>query len=73
MGWNRISTGEYAYFVHSYICVPDDPSITTMTAQYGSEFCAGVQQKNFFGVQWHPEKSGEVGDRYLLSFAKLCK
>ena len=73
MGWNKLSTGDYAYFVHGYSCVPDDLSITTMTVQYGKPLCAGVRQDNFFGVQWHPEKSGDVGDRYLLSFAELCK
>lgn len=73
MGWNRLSTGDYAYFVHSYVCVPDDPDATSMTVQYGGQLCAGVQQGNFFGVQWHPEKSGDIGDRSLLSFAALCK
>jgi len=73
MGWNRLSTGDYAYFVHNYACEPSDLSIVTMTTAYGSDLCAGVQQANFFGVQWHPEKSGDVGDRYLLSFSKLCK
>ncbi len=73
MGWNRLSTGQYAYFAHSYVCVPSDPGVITMTACYDVPFCAGVQQDNFFGVQWHPEKSSDVGDRYLLSFAELCK
>ena len=73
MGWNKLSTGEYAYFVHGYTCVPDDPSITTMTVQYCEPLCAGVRKDNFFGAQWHPEKSGDAGDRYLLSFAELCK
>ncbi|NOS68270.1 MAG: imidazole glycerol phosphate synthase subunit HisH [Candidatus Peribacteraceae bacterium] len=73
MGWNRLSTGGYAYFVHSYICEPDDPGVITQTVQYGSPICAGVRQKNFFGVQWHPEKSAEAGDQFLLSFAQLCK
>ncbi len=73
MGWNRLDTGQYAYFAHSYFCVPDDPRLVTMTAQHGVVFCAGVRQRNFFGVQWHPEKSGETGDRLLRSFATLCK
>lgn len=73
MGWNRLSTGDYAYFVHSYTCVPDDSRAITQTSQYGSTICAGVRRKNFFGLQWHPEKSGQAGDRYLLSFSSLCK
>ncbi len=73
MGWNLLSTGSYAYFVHGYSCMPHDPLMTTMTAQYGTEICAGVRKKNFFGLQWHPEKSGQAGDNYLLSFVELCK
>jgi len=73
MGWNKLSTGEYAYFVHSYACKPSNQITSTMTVQYGESICAGVQQDNFFGVQWHPEKSGDAGDRYLLSFASLCR
>lgn len=73
MGWNVLSTGEYAYFVHSYVCMPADPRIITLTAQHGVPICAGVRKENLFGLQWHPEKSGRTGDRYLLSFATLCK
>ena len=73
MGWNRLDTGRYVYFAHSYYCVPADPSVTTMTVRHGEDICAGVRQGNFFGVQWHPEKSGETGDRFLRSFALLCK
>lgn len=83
MGWNKFqpsprlrsagSTGDFAYFVHSYVCEPSDQGVTTMIVQYGEPLCAGVQEGNFFGVQWHPEKSGDAGDRYLLSFADLCK
>ncbi|MFA6523805.1 MAG: imidazole glycerol phosphate synthase subunit HisH [Candidatus Peribacteraceae bacterium] len=73
MGWNRLSTGDYAYFVHSYCCEPADASVITMTARYGSDLCAGVRQRNFLGLQWHPETSGATGDRSLLSFASLCK
>jgi imidazole glycerol phosphate synthase glutamine amidotransferase subunit len=72
IGWNQLEGGQYVYFVHSYFCVPADPGIVTMTVQHGITFCAGIRQGNFFGVQWHPEKSGAAGDRFLLSFAKLC-
>jgi len=73
MGWNLLNTGEYVYFIHSYACVPVDSSVVTMTTSYGSTICAGVRRNNFFGLQWHPEKSGLTGDRYLLSFFSLCK
>lgn len=73
MGWNLLNTGEYVYFVHSYVCMPADPCMITQTSQYGSTICAGVRRKNLFGLQWHPEKSGQAGDRFLLSFSSLCK
>lgn len=73
MGWNRLSTGGYVYFVHGYVCVPADSRVITMSTWHGVEICAGVRFKNFFGVQWHPEKSSTVGDNYLRAFAKLCK
>ncbi len=73
MGWNRLDTGQFAYFAHSYYCLPDDPRVVTMTARHGVVFCAGVRQRNFLGVQWHPEKSGATGDRLLRAFATLCK
>ena len=72
IGWNRLSTGGYAYFVHGYVCVPDDPAVVTMTVQHGEKL-AGLRFRNFFGVQWHPEKSGRTGDRLLATFAALCE
>ena len=72
MGWNRLSSGHYAYFVHSYACHPADPGDITMTTNYGFQVCAGVQRGNLIGVQWHPEKSGEAGDLLLEGFADLC-
>jgi glutamine amidotransferase len=73
MGWNRLDTGQYAYFAHSYFCVPDDPRVVATTVRHGLVFCAGLRQGNVFGVQWHPEKSGETGDRLLRSFAAVCR
>lgn len=72
MGWNKLSTGEYAYFVHSFVCVPDDPCVITMTVRYGTDLCAGVRLQNFYGLQWHPEKSAAAGDAFLRSFGRLC-
>ena len=72
MGWNRLNTGDYAYFVHNFVCEPDDARIVTQTVRYGSTLCAGIRQGNFYGVQWHPEKSGAAGDALLRSFAALC-
>lgn len=73
IGWNRLDSGEYAYFVHEYACFPTDPTVTTMSVRHGVTFCAGLRLRNFFGLQWHPEKSGRTGDRFLQAFAELCK
>jgi glutamine amidotransferase len=73
IGWNRLSTGQYAYFVHRYVCVPENPRVVTMTVEHGATLCAGIRQGNYFGVQWHPEKSGPTGDRLFQSFAVLCR
>ena len=80
MGWNRIGNlesklfkgidgGEYVYFVHSYypeLC-PDTIAITT----HGKMFSAALKYENFYGTQFHPEKSGDVGERIIANFLKL--
>jgi glutamine amidotransferase len=81
MGWNQVFTkkecplfkdikdGSYFYFVHSYALeVSDD---TAATSNYGQQFTAVVQKDNFFGAQFHPEKSGAVGAKFLENFIKL--
>jgi glutamine amidotransferase len=82
MGWNQldfesdaalvtgIGRGEYVYFVHSYRA-PVGPW-TVATSDYGGEFSAVVQQRNFFGAQFHPERSGPVGARLLAGFLELA-
>ncbi len=81
MGWNElelrgpcgvldgIGDGAYAYFVHSY-AAPVGP-YTRAASRYGIEFSAVVEQGNFFGTQFHPERSSEVGTRILDNFLKL--
>jgi imidazole glycerol-phosphate synthase subunit HisH len=78
MGWNRmqmdrgnplfegIPEGSYMYFVHSYFV--GDCVYTIARTTYTDTFSAAVQYRNFFGVQFHPEKSGESGSRMLLNF-----
>ena len=77
MGWNDISdlspqlfdgvsAGSRVYFVHSYFVEPCAETIATTI--YGQAFSAAVQRGNFFGVQFHPEKSGAVGARILENF-----
>ncbi len=78
MGWNRlrfrgdsallrgVENGAYAYFVHSY-AAPEGPYARAVT-DYGGAFCAVVEQDNFFGTQFHPERSSSVGARILRNF-----
>ncbi|MBE7176722.1 MAG: imidazole glycerol phosphate synthase subunit HisH [Mucilaginibacter polytrichastri] len=81
-GWNSISwdkpsalfsgidKGTHMYFVHSYF-IEYNPTFTAAFTEYGPRFSAAVQKGNFFGVQFHPEKSGEPGGRILKNFSEL--
>jgi len=80
MGWNQlqnlssplfrgIDEGAHAYFVHSYK-VASAPE-TIATANYGSPFSAALQKGNFYGVQFHPEKSAKTGVKILKNFLEL--
>ena len=82
MGWNSLHItqsggvfantreGEHVYFVHSYSARCEDKYITAVT-EYGADIVAAVQKGNIFGVQFHPEKSGNVGLRILRAFCAL--
>jgi imidazole glycerol-phosphate synthase subunit HisH len=72
MGWSRLAVsdpmigladGDYAYFAHSFACDPG--AATRASADYGREIPAVVAQRNFWGAQFHPERSGEAGARFL--------
>ena len=81
MGWNTLSIGRpsalldgvandaYAYFVHSYALSLGPATIAT--SDYGRPFSACVQWHNFLGVQFHPERSAQVGARLLQNFLSL--
>jgi len=80
MGWNclydlkgdlfrGLDDGNFVYFVHSYY-VPVG-KYTSATCNYISEFSAALQKDNFFSTQFHPEKSGEVGQLILRNFINL--
>ncbi|MBQ1252858.1 MAG: imidazole glycerol phosphate synthase subunit HisH [Alistipes sp.] len=80
MGWNSIGNlesklfkgiegGEYVYFVHSYY--PELCPDTIATTTHGKMFSAALKYENFYGTQFHPEKSGDVGERIIANFLKL--
>lgn len=80
MGWNTItnlqgplfrgiSEGAFVYYVHSYR--PEPCEATIATTAYGIPFSGALQRDNFFGTQFHPEKSGPVGQQILTNFLKL--
>jgi glutamine amidotransferase len=80
MGWNSLHElkdplldqsleGQYVYFVHSFY-VPTATE-TAAIAHYGIPFSAALQKDNFFATQFHPEKSGDVGERILKNFLRI--
>ncbi len=80
MGWNDIRAEKesvllrdlpeepYVYFVHSYACFTDRAEDVLTSTEYGVRFCSAVQRGNIFGTQFHPEKSGRVGEQILKNF-----
>lgn len=81
MGWNQIEhdethpllrgipSGSYFYFVHSYALEVTDATLAR--CDYGQPFTAIVGRDNFFGAQFHPERSGPAGARLLQNFLEL--
>jgi glutamine amidotransferase len=85
MGWNELKIKNkncpllkgimeraYVYFCHSYYPEPDNRALTAASCEYGQEFSCMVWQDNIYGVQFHPEKSQEVGLKILKNFVDLC-
>ena len=68
-----IGDGAYAYFVHSYYPIPDEPGDLLATTEYGLEFASVVGRGRVWGAQFHPEKSQDVGLRLLQNFAGLVR
>lgn len=60
----------FFYFVHSFVCEPEDGNVVIGETEYGSTFASIVAHKNICGVQFHPEKSQRDGLRLLHNFAK---
>lgn len=68
-----VKDGDFAYFVHSYYSVPDDDSVILATTDYGVDFASVVGTGHVFGIQFHPEKSQDVGLQILRNFAMVVE
>jgi len=80
MGWNTIcnlksdlfkglTDGEYMYLVHSFYAENCKETIASTT--YETEYATALQKDNFYGTQFHPEKSGIAGSKILQNFLNL--
>jgi len=79
IGWNKIEhlksplfkdlNEDFIYMVHSYYAPNCNEAIATST--YGLEYSAALQKNNFYGTQFHPEKSGEYGAKVLENFISI--
>ena len=84
MGWNELEIKRpgallagvddysWVYFVHSYYIRPRSSDVITAESDYGLKVPAVIEHKNFFGTQFHPEKSGKVGQTIISNFIKEC-
>lgn len=84
IGWNSLTfyhdsplfkgldSGAYVYFVHSFSAQGTPPEQMIATTDYGAPVTAAVCSGNFYGTQFHPEKSGETGLAMLRNFARLA-
>lgn len=83
MGWNElifqqnhpllknIKEKDYVYFVHSYMAYPTDDELVAYCEYGGEKITASVAKDNVMGCQFHPEKSGAVGQKILLAFKEM--
>lgn len=67
----NIKNNSYFYFVHSYYVKPKDKSIILTETEYGERFVSGIAKDNIYGVQFHPERSGDIGLKLLKNFCNL--
>lgn len=84
MGWNQIEpeqdhhllenivSGDFAYFAHSYYAAPADSADTIARTEYGQRFASIVARDNICAIQFHPEKSQQVGLQILRNFVKFA-
>ena len=85
MGWNSldihkeskllegVDDGSWVYFVHSYRAKPNSDDVIIADSDYGVKVPAVIEKDNFFGTQFHPEKSAQVGKVMIKNFLNECK
>ena len=83
IGWNKLiykndsplfvgfNEGEYVYFVHSYYAKVNDGALVTASVEYGGDITASVGRNNIHALQFHPEKSADVGLKILYNFKEF--
>jgi len=83
IGWNsvkqkiktnlfkNISSRSSFYFVNSYYCQPKDKSAIVGETEYGINYCSVLVKNNITATQFHPEKSGQIGQQFIKNFIKL--
>lgn len=71
--WQGIADQSYTYFVHSYYVAPEDPSVIIGSTEYGGAYTSAVAQDNMYAIQFHPEKSQDVGESILRNFLRLTQ
>ncbi|MGH9975735.1 MAG: imidazole glycerol phosphate synthase subunit HisH [Nitrososphaeraceae archaeon] len=85
IGWNNliitnksgkllsgVQDGSWVYFVHSYRIVSQEMEIIMASAEYGTKFPVVLEKDNLFGTQFHPEKSGAIGEKIIKNFIGVC-
>jgi glutamine amidotransferase len=85
IGWNQIrKRGDsrmlsdtpdtaWVYLLHSYYCEPGQNDIVAATTEYGMTYASAIEEKNIWGAQFHPEKSGKTGLALLANFVAYCE
>jgi glutamine amidotransferase len=85
IGWNNLNitnksskllsgvqNESWVYFVHSYRIVSQEKEITMASTEYGTVFPVVIEKGNVFGTQFHPEKSGVIGEKIIRTFIGVC-
>jgi glutamine amidotransferase len=85
IGWNNLNitnrrskllsgvqNESWVYFVHSYRIVSQEKEITMASTDYGTKFPVVIEKGNVFGTQFHPEKSGVIGEKIIRNFIGVC-